>query len=325
VCGFIVGQASSLRSIRKTRQAGSLPHDFGKDVIMFNKQVFAQVGVFLLLAVNVAAYWFLWPNYHSVSSNEGKAPTQEKGVTRLVPEMPPKTLSPASLKDAVPLSIPVSKPPVEQKTPDQETLSKLVDHIKKESGTTAPLDIQVPAFEEKPMPPPNEPKPLPVLPAEPLRSDNAPLPTPGIAVASALTPKMPPSPWLLSMEMVGTRTQLHAKVRQTGTANVLAEFKIICDRVEMKAPGGELQALGKVTIVGAGLNAECQRLILPIHEMRLVFEDQAQILQAGGPGSVLRGERITWELPAAPVAAQPIAPGDFRPADILPPALALPK
>jgi hypothetical protein len=294
------------------------------DVVMVNKQVFAQVGVFLLLSVNVAAYWFLWPNYHSVSSNEGKAPTQEKGVTRLIPETPPKTLPPALLKDAVPLSIPVSAQSPEKSAPDQETLSKLFDHIKKETGTTAPLDIQKPAFEEMPLPLPGASKFVPVLPSEPLRSDNAPPPNQGIAVASALTPKVQPSPWLLSMEMVGTRTLLLAKVRQPGTANVLAEFNITCDRVEMKSPG-DLQALGKVTITGAGLSAECQRLILPIHETRLVFEEQVQIQQMRGPGSVLRGERISWELPATPVAAPPVAPGDFRPADLLPPAPGLPK
>jgi len=297
-----------------------------KDAIMAKKQIFAQFGVFLLLALNVAAYWFLWPNYHNVSSNEGKAQAQEKGTTQLTPivpakSAPPKEIPPTSLKNAVPLSIPKPGPQSESKgTSEQETISKLFDQIKKDNEHVTlplvpmPLEVKPLAIDERPV----APNPLPMLPAEPLRIDD---PAPVVGVAAVQTPTASPSPWQLSMEIIGTRTQLFAKLRQPGNSTIIAEFKITCDRVEMKAPGGELQALGKVTVVGAGLNATCNRLILPIHETRLIFEEQAQFAHEGVAGSMLRGDRIAWELPVNVVAPM----NEFRPAGILPPALGLPK
>ena len=211
---------------------------------MVKKQFIAQIGVFLLLGLNVAAYYFLWPNYHSVSSNEGKAPTQEKGATRLEPIAPtktaPKEIAPALLKDAIPLSIPVS-------APERETINKLSDQIKKDNVAPLPL-VSLPLEPSMPTVPPLPLEPsMPTVPrpsGPPQRQGSAPPKDyhhpfgdpPAVAVASALTPKMPPSPWLLNLETVGSRTQLIAKLRQPGTMNIVAEFKIVCDRVEMNLP-----------------------------------------------------------------------------------------
>jgi hypothetical protein len=103
------------------------------------------------------------------------------------------------------------------------------------------------------------------------------------------------------MEVVGNRTHLFAKLRQSNLLAPAVEFKIACERVEMKAPGGEVQALGKVTFQGAGITGACQRLTLPIHDARLVFEEQVQLQHDAAPApAILRGDRITWEPPAQP-------------------------
>src|SRR4051812_47151691 len=50
-----------------------------KDAIMSVKQFFAQVAVFSLLGVNVAAYYFFWPSQGGWSSGEGKSAAPSAG------------------------------------------------------------------------------------------------------------------------------------------------------------------------------------------------------------------------------------------------------
>jgi hypothetical protein len=289
---------------------------------MAHKQLFAQIGVFVLLGLNVGAYYVFWPHHDGGSKSEAKSPREEKGEGHLLPAPPdkqPNTAKPKELpanppSDAVTLSIPGSVSKSDKETAADDAVSKLLDHIKKESAAVnqppaRPFDEKNYVFPEKQdnparkgelpsirlLPEDNKPKPLPPLKADPLLLGTS---NPNVGVTSALTPKLPPGPWLLHTETVGDQTLLVAKLRQPASTRPPAEFRILCDRLETKGPGGDMQAVGRVTFAGAGLKGACQRLTLRRNESRLVFEDQVYLVQETIAGGNLSGDRIVWQLPA---------------------------
>ncbi len=135
-----------------------------------------------------------------------------------------------------------------------------------------------------------------------------------VAVASPLTPKAPPARWLYASDKVGERTQLTARLRDTASERFLVEFRIQCDRVEVTPTG--MKAAGNISFVGAGWKGTCQSLTLTAHEARLVFEDRVEILQdilGTFQESVVRGDRITWDLPTPAAAPMPTNTGVTQP------------
>lgn len=277
-----------------------------------DKQLFAKIGVFVLLGLNVGAYYVFWPSPQGASKTEAKGPREEKGEAMLLPSKSdrptdvgkPKTLPATAFKDAIPVSLPSSPRLPEQEVKAEDAVNKLLDHIKKETEgakvvipppmlvfpedqkTVVPEKVDPPAF--PPLLEDVKPKPLPPLQGDPLKKD------PNIGVTSALTPKLP-SPWLFSLEMQGNQSVLTARLQFPGTERPVAEFRILCDRVE-RTPTGDVQAVGKVTFAGAGMKGACQRLTVPLQEVRLLFEEQASIVQDLNAGSTLRGDRMVWEL-----------------------------
>lgn len=293
---------------------------------MVSRQILAQLGVFALLGLNVGAYFVFWPHRESENKSEAKAPAPTKLLTQLPPEKKPASLPPAELpstvvEDARPLEItnPPSSPsipsvPSEPAVPsvpkgEDDSISRLLQHIQKETGTPAPMKA---AGEEASPPraagPLDKPGPAPMPVEKPRPTDD------GVAVTSAITPKVAPSPWLLNMEMIGHQTQLTARLKKPDL-----EIKILCDRIELKAPGGLLQAVGKVTVSGPSLKATCQRLKLPLHETRLIFEEKVRIEHDSKLGSVWHAEQITWDLPLDQVEMKSnVTPAEFRPSGAFP-------
>jgi hypothetical protein len=259
-----------------------------------DKQLFAKIGVFVLLGLNVAAYYVFWPSQHGASKSEAKAPKEEKGEVQLLPTQPNLVMPnafPASAAVAVPLSIPTPPKSSERDVGPDDAVNKLLAHIRKEAETSqGSVQAQNEKGPDPLFPGDNKPKPLPLLKAEPIMVD------PNVGVTSALTPKTPPSPWLLNMEAVGNQTLLIARLREPASGQQVAELRILCDRVEPKAAGG-VHALGNVTFTGAGMKGACRRLIVPTFEPQLLFEEQVYLTQDGNPAASLRGDRIAWELP----------------------------
>ena len=252
---------------------------------MSNNQLFAKIGVFVLLGLNVGAYYIFWPSHDAGSRSEAKAPKEEKGTAQLLPAQTtvakPREIAPASLASAAPLS-PAASPKTPETSPD-EAVSKLLEHIKKETDA----DNKAPAI-VVPSPDNNKPKTLPPLKGEPL-VPNANNPNLGITPANG-----PAGAWLLHTETTGNQTLLIAKLRQPSRQAV--EFRIWCDRVDTKGPGGDVQAIGKVTFAGPGLKGTCQHLTFAFDATRILFEEQVVVTQEG-VGSTLRADRISWELP----------------------------
>lgn len=287
---------------------------------MGNRQVFAQIGVFALLGLNVGAYYVFWPHKESGAQSEIQPIAQPKEKTQLLPvkaDAPaPAILVPAKEMpdpDVVAPPLQIVNPPVNPpaKNDDEAAIRKLLDRIQRDAPPTQLTSSSKAEPPEDPQANVVRPMNADVANSEPKQTDN------NVGVTSALSPRMPPSPWLLSMEMVGEQTQLIARLKQpVVNQRPVVEFKILCNRVEMKSPG-MVQAMGNVTVIGGGLKGNCQRLTLPLNEMQLVFEEQAKIVQDGHAASTLKGERIVWEFnPAAEV--QTVTPTDARPFNLFP-------
>jgi hypothetical protein len=274
---------------------------------MDSKQSLAKIGVFVLLGVNVGAYYYFWPRQDGAPRAVAKAALQEKGEAQLLPptthpSVPaePMHLPAETLHGAVPLAIANSPAVVEKKDDATNAILKLLEHIDKAKSPDLPmLPPAEPAKREEPER--LDTSLIPIRPPE----NQLPATDAGIAVASPLTPKTPPGLWLLQTDKIGKRTQLTARLRDAATERVIGEFRILCDRVETNPQSGAVQALGNVTFRGAGWRGTCQAVTLPVHEPRLVFEQQVQILQdilGTSQDGALRGERIVWELPAPATA-----------------------
>lgn len=278
---------------------------------MGNKQILAQVGVFALLGLNVGAYYVFWPHKESAAQSETKVAAQTLPIKNDAPPMFELKPMDAPVENAIRTpSLQIDNAPIKLHEPpsEDESIRRLLESIQKDDGKKEHN---------------NE---LPKLPTRTIGEEQR--STDNVAVTAALTPRMAPSPWAVNMEMVGTQTQLIARLKQASIdKRPMIEFRIQCDRVEVKSPGA-VQAIGKVTVLGAGLKGTCQRLTLPLHETQLIFEEHAKIVQDNNPASSLSGERVVWEL--VPVvepqpAPAPVEPRPFSLFPTSPPSLGQPN
>ncbi len=301
---------------------------------MGNKQLFAKLGVFVLLSLNVAAYWFFWPNYRSGAMNASKAPS-DKGETRLLPvpavkdtAIPtPREISPATVNVAIPLNDPPSAP-AQDKHGASAWPNKLQDLIKEQEkwltkprgdqpsavpSVTTPIDqkkgatgIQENAAKrldpqnQFQLPDPQAPKPLKIgevvkpikLPGE---FEGATVPADQkVGVAALPVPKLPTSPWTVHQETRQNRTLLLARLVPPGSLTPIADFRIVCDRVETRQTQNELVALGNVLFTGGGMRGECQSVTLSLQDAWVLFEGQVQIADTLSAAQSFRSERVVW-------------------------------
>jgi hypothetical protein len=264
---------------------------------MNDKSSFAKIGVFVLIGLNVGAYYVFWPHQDNGAKSDAKSAKAEKGETQLLPAPATKQPSAAKPKElpatpqaaAIPLNPPGSAKFVGDASTD-ETVNKLLEHIEKEAevGKTPLVAADekngnlpsIPLFPEI-----VKPKSLPPLAADPLLPST----------------KEPASAWLVQSVKVGNQTLLIARVRESRQA---IEFRIQCDRVENNGPDGSVQAIGRITFAGAGIKGACQRLTVMGRDARIVFDEQVYIEQDAFASSNLRGDRVIWEFPGVPDAAK---------------------
>jgi len=274
------------------------------------KDFLPKVGVFILIGLNVGGFYVFWPRDDGHAKAESKVAKEEKGETHLRATKP-KELSPKSVADAAPLPRPEpQKKPATVAFPDDfpapitptptipdkpsapdDPVSKLLDQIKKDSGSPMPKDLGLPAL---PMSPGDEkPKSLPPLDAAPIGGN--------VGVTSLLTPKAPISPWTFKTEVVGKQTLLIAQLQ---TAREPIELRIQCDRFDTKAGGNEVVIAGNVAIESRGARIDCGKVTLVLDKMRVAFEDN---VISHLPTGVYRSDRIEWDL--APMAGGNAAAG----------------
>jgi hypothetical protein len=281
-----------------------------------SKQLLAKCGVFVLIVVNLGAYYIFWPEISTSTvnaekqENPGKAPpvtatapagqpgeaTKPQSIpeepTQLV-SLPPSEPAPDGLPPIPDPSAGPLPPPVmvaQADDPTIEKLKRLKASFTKESPPP-PAPIAPP-----PVDPPKPPAAVKALPADP-----APLPPAAPPAPAAKTdPKsMAPSksPWTLQWEINDGRTTLTAKLHKR------VDFRIECDGVKMETQDGALVAVGKVLFSGPSLRGTCDRLTVSLGSDNLVFEGKAELhVQQGNPTDIavptaeLKGERFALRL-----------------------------
>jgi hypothetical protein len=71
--------------------------------------------------------------------------------------------------------------------------------------------------------------------------------------------------------IVDGRTVLTAK---TGDE---VQFKVTCDRLEMQAPHGSIQAVGAIKLTSSGLDGNSERLTISLQEDRVTLDGGARL------------------------------------------------
>ena len=260
---------------------------------MADRQVFAKLGIVVLLGLNAGAYYLFWPKNNGIPVDRAEAPTRISPVAPL-PE-PPRNFP---VTQVTPLSIPDVPVKTEKMSDTEDAVNRLLDRIQKDNSQPIPVEGKPEAPQAKMsdpplvMPSPN-PRDLPPLKAEPISDGGN--DDPNVGITSALTRKSPQSAWVVNVTKPGSQTRVSAKLRHASAAKPAAEFEIVCDRIDLNGPDGQL-ALGNVTFVGAGIKGACQRLTMSWNSPSLLFEGQVRITAEN-----VRG----WSLPSSQLSGEP--------------------
>jgi hypothetical protein len=124
-------------------------------------------------------------------------------------------------------------------------------------------------------------------------SNAQPLPGPAVGPGPLNEVKptaIPPCPWNLSMEIVEGRTVLTAR---SGTD---VQFKMSCDKLDLQAPRGRLDASGKVKITSDQLEGSCDKLTISWHEDVIVLEKVQLKCKLEGYAAEMQAEQLRLRL-----------------------------
>jgi hypothetical protein len=300
---------------------------------MAANKLFAKVVVSALVVGNLGAYYFFWPvpntNPLSSEASSGRAslkrddasaaetlePSRPAAEPVAAPEVPaplPAAVKVAAAIQTAPDALDPPSAPV--KLPDAG--KDLLPPIPAIPATDEKTRLSSTALQGDPLlqrPAPDEQQRM----LESLKQAQAPKPEPFAAPPSPLTlqpqgsaplaapPTVANSPWAITqLEITQGRTQLRARLHKS------AEFKILCDRVEMKLPDGAVQAIGKVTLQGPGVTATCLRLTLPLGSELIHLEGQAEARVHSAPQPTSKEDGLTdgrpaWELKGEQLTLRP--------------------
>jgi hypothetical protein len=117
------------------------------------------------------------------------------------------------------------------------------------------------------------------------------------------------SPWTFHLVVVQGRNVLTAKVGGE------VKFKITCDRMEMQAPHGAIQATGSIKLTSPGLEGTSERLTINLQDDRVILdgrthlharrEGQEMELEADRLSLRMLGGRLTERAEAQPTDPEP--------------------
>jgi hypothetical protein len=100
-----------------------------------------------------------------------------------------------------------------------------------------------------------------------------------------------PCPWTLRVEIVKGRTLLTA---QTGKE---VQFRVSCDKLDLQAPHGNIQASGNVRVASEGLQGACDKLMIAWQKDQVVLEGGAELkCQRDGQEVDLKAAKLTLRL-----------------------------
>jgi hypothetical protein len=281
----------------------------------WNKRT-AQLGLLILLPVVILAIYLAVRNPSAtvhqqivtpVAVRQASATTKSKGRADAQPETkPPETkTAPSQAEDPAPAPLEPKDPP----QPSPITTTKANDAV-----------AAVPSPELKSLPPPADLTPSVSVPP-PVSSPVVSAPSSPdmnitkVAGSAELSPPSPPRlvlagspslpataqpgnvntevkcPWTLRLEVVKGRTILTA---ETGKD---ASFRVDCERLELKAPQGSIQAVGGVKISSNGLEGTSDRLTVNLQEDQVILEGRAALVsRRHGENMEIKGERLSVRL-----------------------------
>lgn len=228
-----------------------------------------------------------------------------QGTEKKSAETPPPPNAPLPIPGDVTLPPPAAQPVI----PPPAGLGQLPDPAR--APMPPPLSaggLPPPASSKDPLPLPGAVAPA-VPPQKPITvvqtPGGGPNPLPPIAVDPAPKPKPVPPPtaaaqepiklkgsiWSLQVDVAGAQTVV------TATLSKRHEFKIVCQHVDLQTGAGVMKARGNVQITGDGLSADCEQLVLPLHDDRLVLESNAQVRiqksnDARSPAFEIKGDKL---------------------------------
>jgi hypothetical protein len=149
-----------------------------------------------------------------------------------------------------------------------------------------------PAKQAEPTPPPPASGPPAAVP--PVGSPEPPPPLPGPAPKASASPPPPTPvvcPWTFNLVIVHGRTVLTAK---TGDE---VQFKVSCDRLDLQAPHGAIQASGSIKLNSAGLEGAAERLTINLHEDRVILDGVARLkARRDGQELELQSDRLSLRI-----------------------------
>jgi hypothetical protein len=279
-----------------------------------SRQLFAKLGVFGLIVLNLGAYYVFWPDNGShgngvdKTDNSGKPMPMASNASAAQPGDPwkpsppdpalpaPKATSPQPKSPAV--TAPTADPTLPNPDPLAGSAPSGAVNIPSipepvglagqpapipEDTQTKPVDptkVQLKrlmdTFKKEESTPAAPPTPPPTPPADPLAGGVLPQGQPPHPVISATNVSTKP----IQTENSPWSLQWEfseGRTALTARLNKRLEFRIVGDRVKMETPDGAVVASGKVKFIGPGLKGSCERLSIGLTGETLVLEGKAEL------------------------------------------------
>ncbi|MCS6851748.1 MAG: hypothetical protein NZ700_11335 [Gemmataceae bacterium] len=207
-------------------------------------------------------------------------------------EMPGRATPPPPLADPLPgtdVSPSTTAPTVVSSPPAAEPVPAPAS-----GGQVVPAGFPTPA----PPPAPDAPSPTPAAVA-PAAAPPAPAAAPPAAPPAPLTPVPPPAPapvecpWTLRVQIIDGKTHLEARTDKE------VHFRIVCDRLNLQAPDGAIEAHGTVKVTANHLDGLCDRLTISWLNDRIDLTGQVRVTcRREGQEVEMTGERLSLKLTA---------------------------
>jgi hypothetical protein len=250
-----------------------------------------------------------------VPAPEGKPASMKAGEEVVAKE---KALDPvlAEAKTSSPEKKEDPKPPVECVPAKEPVGMKHPEPVDKPGPAPSAADATIPVAGEKEnaaaAPPAPSVNPVPLPAEKPMTGPTAVPdsgPVPSLATAPVKTVVAPKAcPWTLRVALVQGKTHLTA---QTGKE---VRFRVICDRLSMQAPGGNIDAQGAVKLASNGLEGCCDRLTISWQEDQVVLEGAAKLqCRREGQYVELKAARLSLRLTPCQECGEEISKATHRP------------
>jgi hypothetical protein len=234
------------------------------------------------------------------TANSAQATAEQPAQAEASPPPAPEAPAPLARPDKEPLPA-AARGPLNEAAEAPPALAPPLGASKDASAaaaTPAPSAATIPAVSPTPAPPgpPASDNPLP--PASGSTSSAPPAPvvpvsvsvqrtgprdptvaqSPALTQPSAAPPSEPPpaavkitSPWKIYLSIVEGRTVLTAK---TGAE---VQFKVTCDKLDLQAPHGAIQAAGAVKLSSNDLDGTGERLTINLQEDKVILDGRAEL------------------------------------------------